>query len=702
MASFTDRLAFILEFKGDDFIRGIRKAGDEADKQVARAKSSSEKFGATATKVGTGLLAFAGVAAGGLFKAAQAAEQARFPLLQLNNTIANSPKLAGASAAEFVKLAEAIQDKTAADGDQVVAAQAMLGTFQLTAEQIKAITPLVVDYSRKFGVDMTSAAIQVGKALDGQIGALKRNGVSIDENLFKVDRFRAVTEALRTQVGGFAEQEVTTLSGRLQRLKNELGDVEEGVGAGVTSAFSAALTPVEKVTEAIGKLPPGAQEAAGKMATLSAAAAAGVGGLSLLAGQAAKMRANFVDASGQINNFGRAAKGLATVAGSVAAVYGLAAAVDAVSGASEKAARRLEELQTKRAAELVDEFERQAERMRDVARVSNSGLKEFFDPTTLADTQRKLFRQLADENEAAAKRLRDAWKAAGRDTADFDEILAKVGARNRQLASDARANADATAELGEAETAATTATKQHTDALAKKQEILDAVRDSIEKNREAVLADADAELALARADDNVQDALNRYNDALREHGATSDEARRAQLDYRSALLSAADAAVKAAEQDRAAKGLAALTTQEKVAVQIAELDKLKAALGPGSPLAAAIEDYKARLRSIPTEIATKLSIFGNANQDLQVEVNLGGGMKARAAGGPLAAGETAIVGERGPEIVTAADDVMVRPLTPVTQVTNFNIAEVRAHDYRDFLVQLERERRRRHVYAPVA
>jgi len=43
----------------------------------------------------------------------------------------------------------------------------------------------------------------------------------------------------------------------------------------------------------------------------------------------------------------------------------------------------------------------------------------------------------------------------------------------------------------------------------------------------------------------------------------------------------------------------------------------------------------------------------------------GGGPLTRATGGPLMAGQTALVGERGPEIITASQDMMVKPTNQV-------------------------------------
>ena len=79
------------------------------------------------------MIAFGGAALVGLGSMAKASEEANLAQVKLQNTIDNMPKLAGASADEFTDLAESIQKVTAADADAIVEAEALLGTFNLTA-----------------------------------------------------------------------------------------------------------------------------------------------------------------------------------------------------------------------------------------------------------------------------------------------------------------------------------------------------------------------------------------------------------------------------------------------------------------------------------------------------------------------------------------------------------------------------------------
>src|SRR5678815_5375584 len=189
---FTEALRLVVDADTSGAVRNVKQFGDTAEKEFKRSEDSMQKWGSRLTSVGTGMVVFGVAALAGLGAMAKASEDANLSVVKLQNTIDKMPKLAGQGSKQFLDLADSIQSVTAADGDAIVEAEALLGTFQLTADEIKGVTPLVVDYARKFGIDIPDAAIQVGKALDGQVGALKRNGVSIDEVLFKTDRYRAV------------------------------------------------------------------------------------------------------------------------------------------------------------------------------------------------------------------------------------------------------------------------------------------------------------------------------------------------------------------------------------------------------------------------------------------------------------------------------------------------------------------------------
>jgi len=226
--------------------RMARKTDDETKK----AQISLDAFGKKAGVVGGAMLAAAGTMAFALKGTVTSAQEAEAAQLKLQNTIDGSAQLGPKSMKAFNDQAKSIQLVTVASDEAVNGIQSMLGQFGLTQRQVLTLTPLVVDISRKMGIDYVSAAKAVAKATDGSAGALKKLGINVDEAKFKLDPFQATMEALRRSAGGFAEQEGKTFAGQMAILGNQTDELKESLGRGVLSVMTQILPVVQDVTGA--------------------------------------------------------------------------------------------------------------------------------------------------------------------------------------------------------------------------------------------------------------------------------------------------------------------------------------------------------------------------------------------------------------------------------------------------------------------
>lgn len=289
MAGLTDSLRILITANGAQAEREFAKVGAAAKRDLGKAETSAQQMSRKMTSAGVAMATAGGLMLIGLGKAAQAAEEEHAALLRLENSIQNMPELAGATTAAFLDQAAALQDTTKFADDATVSAQAMLGTFHMTESQILRLTPLVQDYAAKFGVDLVTAAKQVGRAVAGSAGALQRNGIVLDENAYAADHFGTVLGALRENAGGFAAQEGETLTGQIAILKNNLMDLAEGVGVGATEAFSDMAGAVKFLSDRFDDLDPATQSAIGQVATWGAVGLTAVGATSFLVGQVMKL-----------------------------------------------------------------------------------------------------------------------------------------------------------------------------------------------------------------------------------------------------------------------------------------------------------------------------------------------------------------------------------------------------------------------------
>ena len=313
MATMTERLAFLISANADQAIRAFEKTANSAEKELGKAENKIDKVAVSLTKFGAGGMAFAGVAGAALMGFANEAEHAETQSRKLANSIENSGKFAEGAQGRMEQLAKDIQKVTTADGDAIVGAEALLAQFGLTEEQIKTLTPLVVDLSSKMGIDMDTAARAVAKSATGSTGALKKMGIQVDKASTGGDAFKATMDALAGTVGGFAEKEAETFSGKIDQLKVSLGDLQEGVGKGVIDVFGSIVGAATGASQALADIDPGLQETAGQILAVGTGVIGVAGSFSFMAGQAMKMRDRFMDASGALTGFGKGA-GIASAA----------------------------------------------------------------------------------------------------------------------------------------------------------------------------------------------------------------------------------------------------------------------------------------------------------------------------------------------------------------------------------------------------
>lgn len=131
-----------------------------------------------------------------------------------------------------------IEDDIAASG------QAQLGTFGLSAEAVKTLTPAMDDLIaatsgyNATAEDATQMANLMGKVMTGNVGALTRYGVTLDENQKKLlqngdemQRASVLAEVLEQNYGDFNKALSQTPQGRVKQLSNSFGDLKESFGA---------------------------------------------------------------------------------------------------------------------------------------------------------------------------------------------------------------------------------------------------------------------------------------------------------------------------------------------------------------------------------------------------------------------------------------------------------------------------------------
>jgi hypothetical protein len=221
----TLKLALLADTK--NFIDGLDKANRET-------KTFSNKLDDALQKGATAFLAV-GAAAGAMaikigIDAVKAAVEDEKAQKSLAITLKNTTKATDAQ----VKAVEDFIDKTAratgvADDQLRPSLDRLLRSTQDITKAQKLQT-LALDISAGTGKDLATVTEALGKAYDGNLGALKRIGVPLDENIIKTKDFDAATKALSETFAGQADAAAETFAGRMARIKIAIDEAKEQLG----------------------------------------------------------------------------------------------------------------------------------------------------------------------------------------------------------------------------------------------------------------------------------------------------------------------------------------------------------------------------------------------------------------------------------------------------------------------------------------
>ena len=118
-------------------------------------------------------------------------------------------------------------------------------------EEAQKLQNLALNIAAGTGKDLGAVSEALGKAYDGNLGALKRLGVGIDEDIIKSKDFDAATAALSETFAGQATIQAETFEGKLARLNVAFDEGKETVGAYILDAVTPLVeTVVNKVIPA--------------------------------------------------------------------------------------------------------------------------------------------------------------------------------------------------------------------------------------------------------------------------------------------------------------------------------------------------------------------------------------------------------------------------------------------------------------------
>ena len=233
----------------DGAIAAFKKLAKEGQESFERVQSIGSKLGAAFDFVKKGafialgaLTAVAGAATAAV--AAAAADEASQKSLE-----AQLIRSAGATQAQVQATEAFIEQAMLATGiadDELRPAFANLARATGDLDKSQRLFNLALDISAATGRDLETVTLGLGRAATGQIGALTRLGIPLDENAKKSKDFSSILQTLEGQFGGAAATAADTFAGRVKILRTSFGEVVETIGFLLLPAF-------EKIVEFLQK-----------------------------------------------------------------------------------------------------------------------------------------------------------------------------------------------------------------------------------------------------------------------------------------------------------------------------------------------------------------------------------------------------------------------------------------------------------------
>lgn len=245
---------------GNALHSGLSKASGFASKAVSgigkAAKGMATVVSGVAAAAGGYLVNFGKQAVDAALKAGEVT--AKFQQVAKNNNWSDEEQKS------LLSLNKTLGQTGVISGGTLKAAQAQLGTFALTADQVKTLTPALADMiANNKGYNATAQdGVQIanllGKVMTGSATALSKYGVTMTDAQKKVlqegsasEKAAMAAQVLEANFGGINKALAETPQGKMTILQHEIAGLKTSVGNDLIAAFGGVGGAVIKMVQAV-------------------------------------------------------------------------------------------------------------------------------------------------------------------------------------------------------------------------------------------------------------------------------------------------------------------------------------------------------------------------------------------------------------------------------------------------------------------
>lgn len=223
----------------DNLKKNLNTGSNEVEGFGGKLGGFAKKAGAAFAVAGAAAAAYAGKLLVDGVQSAIADEAAQ---AKLATTLEN---VTGATNAQIKSVEDYITQTALANGitdDKLRPSLDRLVRSTKDVEEAQKLQTLALDIAAGTGKDLSAVSEALGKAYDGNLGALKKLGVGIDESIIKSKNFDAAAAALSKTFEGQATKQAETFQGKMARLSVAFDEAKETVGSYVLDALTPLLS----------------------------------------------------------------------------------------------------------------------------------------------------------------------------------------------------------------------------------------------------------------------------------------------------------------------------------------------------------------------------------------------------------------------------------------------------------------------------
>jgi hypothetical protein len=225
----------------DKFGKGLKQAGQDTQTFGNKVAKAGKIAGAALAAAGVAAAAYAVKIGVDGVKAAIEDEQSQKLLAKALQNTTNATDAQIASTEQYItkqQLAFGVADT------KLRPALANLARATGDVGKAQQLTNLALDISASTGKDLENVSLSLAKAYNGNIGALTKLGIPLDDAIKKSGDFNLVQAELTRLFGGAAKANTETYAGQLAIVTERFGELKESIGVGILPTLKTLLEQV--------------------------------------------------------------------------------------------------------------------------------------------------------------------------------------------------------------------------------------------------------------------------------------------------------------------------------------------------------------------------------------------------------------------------------------------------------------------------